>query len=137
MTDEEAAQFLMQGSEAEVKFAELAPLRPCPHCQFNLGVLPMSAKYCPHCGVDLSRPTVSANPVRVEYASKSAGAPLKVVGSHRSALVRGFAGALYRLGVRYEANLGARSNRNEAIRCYQKAAKLGDEQAMNRLNGPG
>jgi hypothetical protein len=55
--------------------------------------------------------------------------------TRRSPILRGFASALYRLGRRYEARLGAANNQAEAQRCYYKAAKLGDHLAMNRLAG--
>jgi predicted RNA-binding Zn-ribbon protein involved in translation (DUF1610 family) len=98
-------------------------LRSCAKCEFDLAELPQSARYCPHCGFDLIEQAAQPRPV------------LPLVGSRytRSPLVRAFAGAIYRLGARYEANLGVRANRHEAIRCYQKAAKLGNELAADRL----
>ena len=46
-----------------------------------------------------------------------------------STIVRGYANAMYRLGVRYEV----RRNEAEAVRCYGKASHLGNEPAKSRL----
>jgi hypothetical protein len=50
-----------------------------------------------------------------------------------SPMVQGYATALYNLGYRYEHSAGARSNPEEAVRCYFKAARLGNPQAVARL----
>jgi TPR repeat protein len=49
-----------------------------------------------------------------------------------SQIVRGYASALYKLGRRYEVAAGSRNPR-EAIRCYLKAARLGNMMAFARL----
>jgi TPR repeat protein len=49
-----------------------------------------------------------------------------------SQIVRGYASALYKLGRRYEVVAGTRNPR-EAIRCYLKAARLGNMMAFARL----
>jgi TPR repeat protein len=49
-----------------------------------------------------------------------------------SQIVRGYASALYKLGRRYEVAVG-RHNPREAIRCYLKAARLGNMMAFARL----
>ena len=53
----------------------------------------------------------------------------------RSAIIAGYANALYRLGWRYERHLGFERNVSEAVRCYLKAARLGNEEALARLVG--
>jgi hypothetical protein len=51
----------------------------------------------------------------------------------RSLIVLGFSNAMYRLGWRYETGNGTGRNRDEAVRCYFKAAKLGNPAALARL----
>ena len=46
-----------------------------------------------------------------------------------SVVLRGYANAMFRLGVHYEV----RHNDNEAVRCYGKASRLGNEPARVRL----
>lgn len=50
-----------------------------------------------------------------------------------SQIVRGYANALYSLGRRYEIDAGPGRNRREALRCYLKAARLGNIMAFARL----
>jgi TPR repeat protein len=50
-----------------------------------------------------------------------------------SEMLLGYANAMYRLGWRYETGLGTGRNVEEAIRCYFKAAKLGNPAALARL----
>ena len=50
-----------------------------------------------------------------------------------SLMLLGYANAMYRLGRRYERSLGSGRNVEEAIRCYFKAAKLGNGDALARL----
>jgi hypothetical protein len=44
-------------------------------------------------------------------------------------IIRGYANAMFRLGLRYEV----RRNDDEALRCYGKASKLGNEDAAARM----
>ena len=53
----------------------------------------------------------------------------------RSPIVTGYANALCRLGWRYESHLGFERNVSEAVRCYLKAARLGNEEALAKLTG--
>jgi hypothetical protein len=71
------------------------------------------ARYCPRCGVRLSDPPD----------------PSRVRGPFSNVVLRGYASAMYRLGTRYEA----RHNDDEAVRCYVKSSRLGNEQAKSRL----
>jgi TPR repeat protein len=43
---------------------------------------------------------------------------------------------MFRLGWRYESGVGAGRNEHEAVRCYFKAAKLGNADALARLGPP-
>jgi TPR repeat protein len=51
----------------------------------------------------------------------------------RSLIVLGYSNAMYRLGWRYETGNGTGRNPDEAVRCYCKAAKLGNPAALARL----
>ena len=57
---------------------------------------------------------------------------MRAADSH-SLMLLGYANAMYRLGSRYERALGSERNVDEAIRCYFKAAKLGNADAVARL----
>jgi TPR repeat protein len=85
----------------------------CRRCDIDHIHLLRDAHYCPSCGQDLL------------------SAPLPA--EKRSDIVRGYARALYLLGRRYETALGARRNPVEAMRCYDKAARLGNVAAIERL----
>jgi TPR repeat protein len=50
-----------------------------------------------------------------------------------SLIVIGYANAMFRLGWRYETGHGTARNAEEAVRCYFKAAKLGNPDARARL----
>jgi TPR repeat protein len=125
----------------------------CLRCSADLSTLPGWARYCPGCGLDsyssppaaiYLRATESSTVARGdglgwahlnELAASSAGpvppmvAPLPECSS---AILRGYANAMYNLGRRYEV---AAANRNprEAFRCYLKAARLGNVMAFARL----
>ena len=62
-----------------------------------------------------------------------ANPPVPSPKGRRSPMVQGFARAMYLLGRRYERALGAQHNPTEAQRCYDKAAKLGNSAAIERL----
>jgi TPR repeat protein len=65
-------------------------------------------------------------------AGAAASTPSPAGDSH-SLMLLGYANAMYRLGWRYETGLGMGRNTEEAIRCYFKAAKLGNPAALARL----
>jgi TPR repeat protein len=75
--------------------------------------LAAEAVYCPRCGLRL--PPNGATP-KGSSPSDPAG------GSFSSTIARGYANAMFRLGVRYEV----RHNEAEAVRCYGKASHLGN-----------
>ena len=134
-------------SGAAASFGESDVTRNCPHCHTDFSQLPASARYCPRCGWDKQRASGSdsADPtqasgdaarLQLEPLTASSRTPptLPTAQPARSPLLRGFASAIYRLGVRYEGGLGSRHNRSEAERCFFKAAKLGNQDAMARIN---
>ena len=51
----------------------------------------------------------------------------------RTAILMGYANALYHLGWRYERGAGTPRNLPEAKRCYKKSARLGNLDAVVRL----
>jgi TPR repeat protein len=54
----------------------------------------------------------------------------------RSQMIFGYAAAMHNLGVRYEeGRRGTPRNLQEAVRCYIKSARLGNDRAMDRLTG--
>jgi len=54
-------------------------------------------------------------------------------GRGRTAILIGYANALYHLGWRYECGSGTPRNMPEATRCYKKSARLGNLDAIVRL----
>ncbi len=110
--------------------------------------MPASARFCPKCGTPLApnAPPNSGAATRLD-AIRRAEAWLHLVGgthavpadraagpepTSRSAILRGYAAALYTLARRYEHG---RAHRNpaEAIRCFTKSARLGNAAAARRL----
>jgi TPR repeat protein len=97
----------------------------CHHCAAFLNSLPAAARFCPRCGADLkAEMSQSKNSTRPWMVNP-------VLGS--SAILAGYANALYSLGRRYESGGRLARNRNEAMRCYLKAARLGNIFAMARV----
>jgi TPR repeat protein len=89
----------------------------CTRCATDLAVLAPAARFCPQCGLRLSeqRPPV---PLRIDRIDRMP-----------SSVLLGYANAMFRLGFHYEV----RHNDDEAIRCYGKASRLGNEPAKTRL----
>src|SRR5947209_5043439 len=90
---------------------------PCPRCRAALSRTPPGARFCSRCGLDLL----------VGPSDDSA------VDESHSLMLMGYANAMYNLGCRYEMGRGTARNADEAIRCYFKAAKLGNPYALARL----
>jgi Sel1 repeat len=131
----------------------------CPRCQTDLSHVAPAARFCPRCGLNLCPPSgVPPVPVvpllpseelartarsRVEdwmrLRDRLDGAPAVVAptppmsAESRSLIVLGYSNAMYRLGWRYETGNGTGRNADEAVRCYFKAAKLGNPAALARL----
>jgi TPR repeat protein len=92
-----------------------SPLRRCIHCGDDHARLVAEARFCPSCGKPIELAPAAA-PGFTDFFS--------------SLVLRGYANAMFRLGVRYEF----RHNEDEAIRCYTKASRLGNETAHQRLS---
>ncbi|HEY8668416.1 MAG TPA: SEL1-like repeat protein [Tepidisphaeraceae bacterium] len=127
--------------------------RQCPRCHEDLSYLLATARFCPQCGsslyTDNSRPAPEAQSPAMppgvcgwfdrmrQYAILMGildpDLPPSPMYQDRSVMIRGYGNALYRLGEKYEAGLGAAANRDEALRCYGKAARLGNSLAKARI----
>ena len=135
----------------------------CRRCGVDLSRLATPARFCPRCGVSLSaaavpspvappaapaspqpahpaveqRATPAAEWLRLREAraapSRPPAGPQGESHTTHSLILVGYANAMYRLGWRYETGLGTGRNVEEAIRCYFKAAKLGNPAALARL----
>ena len=79
--------------------------------------LAAEAVYCPRCGLRLPPPPGAT--------SEGSGSLASDESSFSSTIVRSYANAMCRLGVRYEV----RHNEAEAVRCYGKASHLGNAAA--------
>ena len=87
----------------------------CRRCGSDVSELAVEAVYCPRCGLRLPAPPGGATP-------QGSGSPESVESPFSSTIVRSYANAMFRLGVRYEV----RHNEAEAVRCYGKASHLGN-----------
>ena len=103
----------------------------CARCGLDVQALPKTRRFCPRCGFKLA--VESAEPA-VIYRHPLPAMPVEQQHepSH-SLMISGYATAMNKLGVRYEVGQGVARNEDEAIRCYGKAARLGDEDARTRL----
>jgi TPR repeat protein len=97
-----------------------------------------TARFCPCCGQrladDWAKPATAGAPAepvppRLSWWRLPLRAARTSPGPVASLVVRGYANAMYRLGVRYEV----RHNEGEAVRCYGKASHLGNQPAAARL----
>jgi hypothetical protein len=86
--------------------SSLAYSTRCTACGRDLSGLVSLARFCPHCGTRLG-PDVSFS----------------------NCILRGYANAMFRLGVHHEV----RHNDPEALRCYDKASRLGNPAALCRM----
>jgi TPR repeat protein len=139
-------------SPLTASLSSAAPAR-CLRCAADLSRLPEEGRYCPRCGLDtFSSPPAALQARAAEPSSprasdalewkhlgeltifSKAAIPPTIAPSPESSsqIVRGYASALYKLGRRYEVAAGTRNPR-EAIRCYLKAARLGNMMAFARL----
>ena len=92
----------------------------CPRCHHDLSRLPPTAKFCPRCGQNQGEIPLA------EFVMP----PVAPAPEHfHSVVIVGYARAMTQLGTRYEL---AR-NTDEALRCYCKAARLGNSEARSRL----
>ena len=88
----------------------------CSGCSSDLFGVPPAARFCPHCGIRLSD-------TRHLIIKRIDPTPT-------TAVVRGYASAMFRLGFHYET----RHNDDEAVRCYGKASRLGNGPAEARMS---
>ena len=107
----------------------------CPCCRLDLDHLPRAACFCPRCGQALAQ--CPAGPPPVFSPNFSAPPDDGEAMPGLSAITRGYAQALFKLGRRYETATGSRHNPGEAMRCYSKAARLGSNLALDRLTPRG
>jgi DNA-directed RNA polymerase subunit RPC12/RpoP len=109
----------------------------CDRCNADLTLVSAGARFCPQCGTRLAERRPAAETGDGDgFPPGSGPLPPPLPGSSpkpatfTSMIVRGYANAMYRLGVRYEV----RHNEAEAVRCYGKASHLGNEPAQTRLH---
>jgi hypothetical protein len=101
----------------------------CVRCALHLDDLPAARRFCPRCG--LSLPAKGSN--AAAHSAPAHVLPLRENEPDHSPIIAGYATAMNKLGVRYEAGQGVARNEDEAIRCYGKAARLGNDDARTRL----
>ena len=99
----------------------------CSRCHHDLSALPATAHFCPHCGQNQIEIPVAA--VGECYFPPTPPAPEHF----HSIVIIGYARAMNSLGSRYETGQGVARNTDEALRCYCKAARLGNSEARSRL----
>ena len=101
--------------------------RSCSRCHHDLSRLPRTAHFCPHCG---------QNQVEIPLASVSESIfppPPPAPEYFHSLVIVGYGRAMNSLGNRYETGRGVARNADEALRCFCKAARLGNSEARSRL----
>jgi len=108
----------------------------CPRCHYDLSCLPTTAQFCPRCGkhqLDIPLAECAVAPL-----ATPAVPPVPPLPEHfHSVMIVGYARAMNQLGTRYEAGSGVARNSDEALRCYCKAARLGNSEARLRLTTRG
>jgi len=112
---------------------EPLPVRPvfCQGCASNLSALPAVARFCNRCG----RALPEGFSAMQEPADDPETTPEPMADPFpRPLILLAYARALFNLGVRYETAVGSRRNLEEAVRCYWKAARLGDVAARDRCS---
>jgi hypothetical protein len=112
-------------SPAESSSELVWPDSNCPACKRSLAEVPWTARFCPSCG-GILRVVLLPSEGQGQKKASAADDP-------RFAVREGYAAAMLRLGWRYESGLGASRNIPEAVRCYTKSAKLGNENAKERI----
>ena len=110
----------------------------CIACGRDTTQLQLAARFCPDCGAKLQmahrrRFQMCRQILPLIHLGRGElfDAELPVRG--RTAILIGYANAMYRLGWRYERGSGIPRNLPEATRCYTKSARLGNLDAMIRL----
>ena len=105
----------------------------CANCAADVTHLPPFARFCHRCGfqlpADVGDRALPGLPEPVEHRA----VPYARLFFPPSLILLAYGKALFNLGFRYETAIGSRRNQEEALRCYGKAARLGDPSAMGRL----
>ena len=106
----------------------------CRSCGELVADLPPAARYCPGCGTRVRPPLSRLAHLRRFVSGLYARPQDEVVATGPTTpILVGYGNALFSLGWRYERGAAARRNLPEAIRCYRKSARLGNEDAAVRL----
>ena len=122
-----------------VRVVEVGGVR-CEECKADLSRVPAEAQYCPRCGRELTAKHGGArswvgsclDPMDEEMPPP----PFDPNQPVHSQVIFGYAAAMHNLGVRYEeGRKGTPRNMQEAVRCYIKSARLGNDRALDRLTG--
>jgi TPR repeat protein len=122
----------------ESSAATLSQPAGCACCGRDLTHLQIGARFCPDCGCKI--PIAKHRPIAIVRQilplihfgrGNVQGGPAS---PGRTAILIGYANALYHLGWRYERGSGTPKNLPEAKRCYKKSARLGNLDAVMRLS---
>jgi hypothetical protein len=125
----------------ESSAATLSQPLGCACCGRDVSRLQNGARFCPDCGCKI--PTAKHRPIAIVRQILPQILPLlhfgrgnvtdTPTGPGRTAILIGYANAMYHLGWRYERGSGTPKNLPEAKRCYKKSARLGNLDAVMRL----
>jgi hypothetical protein len=120
----------------------------CATCHRIVATLPVAARFCPRCGSTLAnhRPDLSffadvfTRPQRRGLFSwllplRRVDLNWRAIGRRPSTLIA-YVNSLLNMARRYEDAHGADKNLSQAIRYYEKAARLGSGTAREKLNSP-
>jgi hypothetical protein len=105
----------------------------CMRCGLELYDLPITRRFCPRCGLNLSAGALVPVSLVIAHPPLPVLPLVEPLEPAHSLMIAGYATAMTKLGVRYEVGQGVARNEDEAIRCYGKAARLGNEDARTRL----
>jgi hypothetical protein len=104
----------------------------CPRCHYDLSALPPTLQFCPRCGMnqlEIPLAALAVAPISIPRIPPAPPAPEHF----HSVMIVGYARAMTHLGSRYESGHGVARNSDEALRCFCKAARLGNSEARSRL----
>jgi TPR repeat protein len=115
---------------------EMPRLVICPACFKDMTSVPVAARFCPKCGVQLPArnaagfliPPEESSPLYPVYRSLRDELEKKLQDESpqiaSSMIILAYANAMLNLGWKYEHGRGILRNVEEAARCYAKAGKL-------------